>query len=193
MHKIICNILLCRTTKRGKMDLNSPAQDVVICELCFPPEVHLLCDSCHAYLYQSCVGDQPLFYGRVQGPYIQSSKKKPVCLRCLGSLEHNGHTISISSEVLESKIKNIQEDAEKLEHVLGPTYRCIACDVEAIMVQIERDLRGSNGRDKSACSRMVLRTGVFHRKCQNWGVANENCLDGNRQNKIRYWQNTETI
>ena len=54
-------------------------------------------------------------------------------------MEHISHTISISSEVLESKIKNIQEDQEKLEHVLGQTYRCIACDVEALMVQIERD------------------------------------------------------
>ena len=106
MHKIICNILLSRTTKRGKMDLNSPAQDVVICELCFTPEVHLLCESCHAYLYQSCVGDQPLFYRRVQGPFNRQ-RKKPVCLRCQGSLEHIGNTISISSEVLESSIKNI--------------------------------------------------------------------------------------
>ena len=122
MHKIICNILLCRTTKRGKMDLNSPAQDVVICELCFTPKVHLLCESCHANLYQSCVGDQPLFYGRVQGPYNRR-RKKTVCLRCLGSLELISHIISISSEVLESKIKNIQKDQEKLEHALGLTYR----------------------------------------------------------------------
>ena len=62
-----------------------------------------------------------------------------VCLRCLGSVEHIGHTLSILSEVLESRIKIIQEDQEKLEHVLGPTYRCIACDVEAEMKQIERD------------------------------------------------------
>ena len=34
-------------------------------------------------------------------------------------------------------------------------------------------LRGSNDRDKSACRRMALRNGVYHRKCQNWGVGNE--------------------
>lgn len=66
-------------------------------------------------------------------------EEKTCVLRCLGSLVHIGHTISISSDVLESKSKNIQEDQDKLEHDLGPTYRCIACDVEALMAQIERD------------------------------------------------------
>ena len=70
---------------------------------------------------------------------FRSECQTSVCLRCLGSVEHIGHTLSILSEVLESRIKIIQEDQEKLEHVLGPTYRCIACDVEAEMKQIERD------------------------------------------------------
>ena len=114
------------------MNLNSTAQDVVSCELCLAPKVQLLCESCHAYLYESCVGDHS-FSGEFKDhkcssptslrPSFCKSRNNercemfcnvcqtPVCLRSLASVEHIGHTSTILSKVVEWNIGSRSRDS----------------------------------------------------------------------------------
>eukprot|EP00105_Crassostrea_gigas_P036008 XP_019920156.1 PREDICTED: tripartite motif-containing protein 55 [Crassostrea gigas] len=132
------------------MDRRTRAQDVLRCHLCETPGPPMYCDICLIHLCVACVGKHILdeskehkvvtFKKRGFAPECSKHSKKfcelyceqcdiPICLQCVSSGEHLGHTQVEILEKLKNKKEELQKDLHELEKFIYPKYQEIASNI----------------------------------------------------------------
>eukprot|EP00105_Crassostrea_gigas_P036194 XP_019920342.1 PREDICTED: tripartite motif-containing protein 40-like [Crassostrea gigas] len=146
---------------KRKMDPHCSAQDVVRCDLCetlLPP---LHCDTCHLHMCKACVGDHVLddsrdhkmvpFEQRGTTPFYPNcpnhNKKQceiyckecneAVCSNCILTNSHKGHTLLHLLDVIESKLKALEKDADELQNSIYPKYEEILLELKKEKADLE--------------------------------------------------------
>ncbi|XP_061167687.1 E3 ubiquitin-protein ligase TRIM71-like [Saccostrea echinata] len=145
------------------MDPRTSAQDVMRCDLCETAVVQMHCDTCLINLCIACVGKHMIsdeskkheivpFKNRKSTPKypVCTSHREwcemycnqcnfPVCISCIASDQHKGHTFLKILQVVDERRNKIMKDVTELNDIIYPTYQDIASDVQNGMSQLEKE------------------------------------------------------
>ncbi|XP_056004049.1 pyrin-like [Ostrea edulis] len=137
------------------------AQEVLLCNLCETAPLQSRCEVCNINLCKACVGEHLSDSSKQHNvmPYLQRKSTPnypkcpkhanelckhhcgdcdiPVCITCVSSGKHKGHTLSEFLEKLNSKTQSLQKDLEELETRIYPRYEKMASDVQTEKAEIE--------------------------------------------------------
>ncbi|XP_061177570.1 E3 ubiquitin-protein ligase TRIM36-like [Saccostrea echinata] len=135
------------------VDTMTFAQDVLRCDLCETPIPSMHCDFCHIKLCKACVGEHlsdlskehKVVRFKDRGstlifPECTIHMKNhcqlfcedcdcPLCLSCLSSNSHKGHTLKHFLEILKSRQNDIDTDIKELQDFICPIYEEISLDI----------------------------------------------------------------
>ncbi|XP_061168869.1 uncharacterized protein LOC133178129 [Saccostrea echinata] len=146
------------------MDPRFNAQGDIQCDMCNIAMVQMHCDTCLVSLCKDCVGDHA--FADLSKPHkiVNFKKRKstpiysdcvthvneqcktyckqcniPLCMKCLASGQHLGHTLLEVLQVLDEKRDGIMKERTELNDIIYPTYKNIASDLENRMTQLEKE------------------------------------------------------
>lgn len=149
------------------------AQDIIRCDLCETPDPPLYCDICHISLCKACTGGHILKESKLHivvpikhrqpTPFLPKCPEhtaklcelhceqcdSPICLYCITSKKHAGHSVVDILDFIEKKNKALQADLEELGKIVYPKYQEIA---SSFSVQKD-DLNGNTEKLKSAITK----------------------------------------
>lgn len=119
------------------------AQDVLRCRLCEVPGPPMYCDTCHVHLCKACEGqhildetkEHKVMPFKMQGSSSVCTKHFSkicdiyceqcdiaVCVQCVSSKEHKGHTVFDMTKTLKRQKKVLEKDLHELEKHIYPKY-----------------------------------------------------------------------
>ncbi|XP_062572393.1 uncharacterized protein LOC134234355 [Saccostrea cucullata] len=145
------------------MDPRRSAQDVMRCDLCKTAVVQMHCDTCLVNLCTACVGKHMISDESKKHEIVKFKLRKttpkypgctfhrepcemyciqcdiPVCISCVASHQHKGHTFLKILQVLDERKNKIMKDLTELNENFYPTYQDIASDVQNRMSQLKKE------------------------------------------------------
>lgn len=155
------------------MDPRKSAQDIIRCDLCETPDPPLYCDICQISLCKACTGGHILkesklhivvpIKHRQSTPILPKCPEhtaklcelhcercnSPICLHCITSKKHAGHSVVDILDFIEKKTKALQADLEELGKIVYPKYQEIASSFS-----VQKDnLNGNTEKLKSAITK----------------------------------------
>ncbi|XP_062572392.1 E3 ubiquitin-protein ligase TRIM71-like [Saccostrea cucullata] len=145
------------------MDPHTSAQDVMRCDLCETAVVQMHCDTCLVNLCKACVGEHMISDESKKHDIVKFKLRKttpkypgctfhakercemycnhcdiPVCINCIASDQHKGHTFLKILQVLDERKNKIMKDLTELNETIYPTYQDIASDVQNRMSKLQK-------------------------------------------------------
>ncbi|XP_062596800.1 E3 ubiquitin-protein ligase TRIM36-like [Saccostrea cucullata] len=146
------------------MDPYIRAQDPIPCDLCETEMVQVHCEMCNIKLCNTCIGEHMasddtkkkheilrfifrksfLFYpicscyDKEQCEMYCKQCNVHVCLTCIASDQHSGHTLLKILQVFEERKEKITKELNELNKTIFPTYQDISSDVQNAIKQLEK-------------------------------------------------------